>query len=273
VDRLKTALLLPRKSAPRDEVLSHLRRAMTSAGAAIFDAAQSDPDLSGMGTTLTAMLFYEGRVFVTHVGDSRAYLYRDGRAQQLTDELVICTTGYTCRDMQAVSDRPANFYMIGSMGNAASLGLGIALAQPHRRVVVLDGDGSVLMGLGVLAMVGSLRPRNLVHMGLDNEVFASTGKQPTSSRDVALDEMAALAGYPIVHRATTPEEVTGYWRQIQTSTGSPDRVGPVTPVGPVVPAGPVFLLVKCLPDDGPPMERVQLSPEAVMARFMGAVGK
>ena len=86
VERLKDALVLPEKEAARDEVLATLRRAMVHAGAAIFDAAQSDPDLSGMGTTLTAMLFHGGRAFVTHVGDSRAYLYRDGKAQQLTDD-------------------------------------------------------------------------------------------------------------------------------------------------------------------------------------------
>jgi serine/threonine protein phosphatase PrpC len=86
VERLRDALVLPEKEMARDEVLGVLRRAMVHAGAAIFDAAQSDPDLSGMGTTLTAVLFHGGRVFVTHVGDSRAYLYRDGKAQQLTDD-------------------------------------------------------------------------------------------------------------------------------------------------------------------------------------------
>jgi protein phosphatase len=86
VERLCDSLVLPPADAARDEVLEKLRRAMATAGAAIFDAAQGDPDLAGMGTTLTSMLFSGGRVFVAHVGDSRAYLYRDGRAQQLTDD-------------------------------------------------------------------------------------------------------------------------------------------------------------------------------------------
>src|SRR5207237_696599 len=79
-------LVAPPKEAARDEVLAHLRRAMTIAGASIFDAAQGDPDLSGMGTTLTALLFHDGRMFLAHVGDSRAYLYRDGKVLQLTDD-------------------------------------------------------------------------------------------------------------------------------------------------------------------------------------------
>ena len=72
--------------ATRDQVLEGLRTAMAQAGLAIFEAAQADADLAGMGTTLTAMLFFGGRAFVGHVGDSRAYLYRDGKAQQLTDD-------------------------------------------------------------------------------------------------------------------------------------------------------------------------------------------
>jgi protein phosphatase len=86
VERLRESLKLPEPDAPRDEVLQQLRQAMISAGTAIFEAAQSDPDLAGMGTTLTALLFQGPRAFVTHVGDSRAYLYRDGKVLQLTDD-------------------------------------------------------------------------------------------------------------------------------------------------------------------------------------------
>lgn len=174
-------------------------------------------------------------------------------ARQLTDELAVCTTGYTCRDMQHLCDRPANFYMIGSMGVAASIGLGIALTRPASTVVVFDGDGSVLMGLGTLAMIGSLRPRNFIHLVLDNEVFASTGNQPTYSRSVALDALARSSGYAVVRRAESPEEVASTWKQIRTQ------------------AGPAFFLVKCQPDSGNPMERIRLSPEAITSRFAEAV--
>lgn len=86
VERLREGLSLPPLDASRDEVLAALRGAMAHAGAAIFDAAQRDPDLQGMGTTLTALLLHGRRAFVAHVGDSRAYLYRDGKVLQLTDD-------------------------------------------------------------------------------------------------------------------------------------------------------------------------------------------
>ena len=174
-------------------------------------------------------------------------------AQQLKDELVICTTGYTCREMQACSDRPGNFYMIGSMGLAASMGLGIALAKPQTTVVVFDGDGSVLMGLGGLATIGSLAPQNLVHVVFDNEVFASTGNQPTCSSSVRLDALASAAGYRFVRRVEATEEVIPTWRQIRLEVG------------------PAFLLLKCRPDLGAPAERVRLEPEAITARFKEAI--
>lgn len=174
-------------------------------------------------------------------------------ARQLKEELVVCTTGYTCRDMQAAADRKANFYMIGSMGCAGSIGLGMAVSAPKKRVVVFDGDGALLMGLGILPMVGALGPKNFIHLVFDNEVFASTGNQPTYSRSVALDAMARAAGYPVVKRAQTPEELNLGWRQVQAQEG------------------PVFLWVKCQPDAGQPMDRVRLTPEAITDRFKEAV--
>ena len=170
-------------------------------------------------------------------------------AQQLRDEMVVCTTGYTCREMQACADRPGNFYMIGSMGLAAPLGLGIALCRPDRTVVVLDGDGSVLMGLGTLPMIGSLRPARLIHVVLDNEVYASTGNQPTYSSNTPLEAVASASGYPRVERVTDPESFRRAWGQA--------RSGP----------GPVFLLLKCRPDAGPPKERIPWGPEEITKRF------
>lgn len=86
LDTLSHELNPPATSAERDDVLAHLRDATAAAGAAIFDAAQADPDLQGMGTTMTALWFHGGRVYLAHVGDSRAYLFRDGRTQQLSDD-------------------------------------------------------------------------------------------------------------------------------------------------------------------------------------------
>lgn len=174
-------------------------------------------------------------------------------ARQLKEELAICTTGYTCRDMQHLRDRPENFYMIGSMGVAASIGLGVALMKKESTVVVFDGDGSVLMGLGILPMIGSLKPRNLIHLVLDNEVFASTGNQPTYSGTVDLGAVASACGYSVVRRAGSPEQVDSGWREIRSLSG------------------PAFFLVKCRPDSGSPMERVRLEPQAIQNRFREAI--
>ncbi len=173
--------------------------------------------------------------------------------RELKEELVICTTGYTCRDVQAVSDRRENFYMIGSMGLAASLGLGVALSRPQARVVIFDGDGSVLMGLGSLPMVGTCGPRNFVHLVFDNERYVSTGGQPTYSRTVWLDRLAGDCGYRAVRRAESPQELRACWKQLETQEG------------------PIFLLVKCAPDAGAPKERIRLQPEEITQRFMETV--
>ena len=170
--------------------------------------------------------------------------------RELKEEPVVCTTGFTCRDAQHWGDRPGNFYMIGSMGTAASMGLGIALSKPETRVVVFDGDGSILMGLGVLAMIGSLKPANLVHVLFDNEAFASTGGQPTYSSSVALDRLAEGAGYAAVRRVGSAEELRSQWAQLRGVRG------------------PVFLLVKCRQDSGPPAERVRLQPEEITNRMV-----
>lgn len=173
-------------------------------------------------------------------------------AQELRDEWVVCTTGYTCRDMQAVADRPENFYLIGAMGVAASVGLGLALRNRSAAVVVLDGDGSILMGLGALAMVGGLEPANLLHVVLDNEAFASTGGQGTYSSKVRLDALAASAGYRCVRRAQQPGEARSAFRALRAERG------------------PSFLLLKCRQDAGEPMARVRIPPEEMTARFREA---
>src|SRR5262245_21805979 len=119
------------------------------------------------------------------------------------DELVVCCNGMIGSELYTVADRPTNFYMIGSMGLGLSIGLGLALARPGRRVIVLDGDGNVLMGMSALASVGSERPVNLLHVVLDNHAHASTGGQRTISTQVALESVAGALGYRATHRATT----------------------------------------------------------------------
>jgi len=95
------------------------------------------------------------------------------------DLLVVAGLGSTAWDITAAGDTPLNFPLWGAMGNAAMIGLGLALAQPERRVLVITGDGEMLMGLGSLATIGVQRPRNLSVVVIDNERYGETGMQAT----------------------------------------------------------------------------------------------
>jgi phosphonopyruvate decarboxylase len=108
----------------------------------------------------------------------------------------VATTGYCARELFAIADGPNKFYMVGSMGHAAALGLGIAV-KGRRRVVVLDGDGALLMRLGTLALVGGFQQLEFVHIVLNNGVHESTGAQPVcGGASVNLRAVADACGYP-----------------------------------------------------------------------------
>jgi thiamine pyrophosphate-dependent acetolactate synthase large subunit-like protein len=96
--------------------------------------------------------------------------------------LVVSGLGSPTYDVAACGDHPLNFYLWGAMGSAAMIGLGLALAQPAHRVLVLTGDGEALMGLGSLATIGVKRPANLVIVVLDNQHYGETGMQPSHTR-------------------------------------------------------------------------------------------
>ena len=170
----------------------------------------------------------------------------------LTDQPVIVCNGFPSREAFHLVDRPANFYMIGSMGVAAAIGLGVALAKPDKKVVVLDGDGNVLMGMGTLATVGALKPKNFIHVVLDNEVYGSTGNQPTFSRSVRLDQVAKAAGYVHVERVREREDLAYEFK---------DMLGK---------DGPSFLLVK-VTEQVEDVERVPLDPPENTQRFRKAI--
>jgi sulfopyruvate decarboxylase subunit beta len=106
------------------------------------------------------------------------------------DGLIVCNIGFPARELFSVQDRPENFYMLGSMGLASSIGLGLALSQPEP-VYVIEGDGALLMNLGSLATIAREAPPNLCLIVIDNRVYGSTGNQPTA-RAVGTD-IAALA--------------------------------------------------------------------------------
>lgn len=112
------------------------------------------------------------------------------------DLLVVAGLGAPNWDVTAAGDHPLNFPLWGAMGSAAMIGLGLALAQPQRPVLVLTGDGEMLMGLGSLATIGVQRPANLAVAVLDNEHYGETGMQPThTAHGVDLAAIAAGCGF------------------------------------------------------------------------------
>src|SRR5215831_15985066 len=116
---------------------------------------------------------------------------------RLDDAVVVTIMGAVAAELQAIGHRPNFFYLQHAMGLASSLGLGIALSRPDVTVVVFDGDGSVLMNLGGLTTLARYRPRNLVHVVLDNESLLSVGGFPTAtSTGSDLAKIAAAAGVP-----------------------------------------------------------------------------
>jgi thiamine pyrophosphate-dependent acetolactate synthase large subunit-like protein len=155
------------------------------------------------------------------------------------DLLVVPGLGSTTWDLAAVGDDPRNFYLWGAMGGAAMIGLGLALAQPARRVAVITGDGEMLMGLGSLATIGSRRPPNLAVIVFDNGVYGETGMQPSHTQSgvdligiaracgigACLDVRDADALTGLAQRLKDPRETV--FARVLISAEEPPRVLPL----------------------------------------------
>ena len=140
--------------------------------------------------------------------------------QQRGAALVVSGLGAPTYDCAAAGDSPSNFYLWGAMGGAAMVGLGLALAQPTRRVVVVTGDGELLMGSGALAVIGVERPDNLAILVLDNEAFGETGRQPgLTAAGLDLAEMAAAAGFGRTFVARGDADLDTVCRAVYDSPG------------------------------------------------------
>jgi thiamine pyrophosphate-dependent acetolactate synthase large subunit-like protein len=134
--------------------------------------------------------------------------------------VVIAGLGAPAWDITAVGDHPLNLPLWGGMGAAAMIGLGLALAQPNRRVLVLTGDGEMLMGIGALATIAVKKPRNLSIVVQDNEHYGETGMQETATKHgVDLVAMAKGAGFPQTMFVTKPEEVPALKAAIHAGNG------------------------------------------------------
>jgi thiamine pyrophosphate-dependent acetolactate synthase large subunit-like protein len=144
------------------------------------------------------------------------------------DVLLVTGLGSTSYDAGTM-DHPSTFYLWGGMGAAAMVGLGLALAQPKRRVIVATGDGEMLMALGALATIGAQRPRNLAIVVMDNELYSETGMQPThTSRGVDLAAMAKAASFARTGTVTNLKQLEAWVPRLYQSTGPVFLVAKVT---------------------------------------------
>jgi thiamine pyrophosphate-dependent acetolactate synthase large subunit-like protein len=134
--------------------------------------------------------------------------------------LVVAGLGSTAWDCTAAGDSPLTFPLWGAMGSAAMVGLGLALAQPSRRVLVVTGDGEMLMGLGSLATIGARRPRNLAVVVIDNERYGETGMQRThTAHGVSLARAALACGFRSGILVTRSSQLAGLRRRVYGGPG------------------------------------------------------
>jgi sulfopyruvate decarboxylase subunit beta len=127
---------------------------------------------------------------------------------ELEERIVVTIMGAVAAELYTLGHRPGFFYLEHAMGLASSLGLGIALALPRHKVVVIDGDGSLLMNLGALSTLARYRPGNLLHLVFDNESLLSVGGFPTATATgTDLAGVARACGIPRVDEADTPEQL------------------------------------------------------------------
>jgi thiamine pyrophosphate-dependent acetolactate synthase large subunit-like protein len=172
---------------------------------------------------------------------------------QTSNVPVVASLGHPAYDLFAAGDRAANFYTWGSMGLASSIGLGLAMARPDLRVVILDGDGSLLMNLGSLATIGWTHTENLILIVWDNQAYATTGGQETATAHGA-DLEAAARAMGIHQTATARTEA-----EFQSSFARAMKD-----------AGPWVIVGKV--QESPPTAKPPLDCVLIKHRFMTAIG-
>jgi len=169
--------------------------------------------------------------------------------------LVVSGLGSPTYDVAACGDHPLNFYLWGAMGSAAMIGLGLALAQPALRVLVLTGDGEALMGLGSLATIGVKQPANLVIVVLDNQHYGETGMQPSHTR-AGIDLVAVAKACKFVDALHVSE------------VGAIRRIRDLVHKG----GGPILVQAR-ISNDAAPRVLPSRDGHAIKLRFMKALGR
>lgn len=184
---------------------------------------------------------------------NRANLTKRMVAKLKHDEAVVAGIGNANFDLFAAGHRPQNFYMLGSMGLACPIALGVAVAQPERGVIALEGDGSILMSLGCLATIATVKPRNLTIVIWDNGLYQITGKQATATSGVT-DIVAVARGAGIPNSLWVRDD-----KHFDELMDRRFETG-----------GPLLLAVKI--DDQPGIGKTIRDPALIRNRFMKGLG-
>ncbi|MCI5867027.1 MAG: sulfopyruvate decarboxylase subunit beta [Methanosphaera sp.] len=179
--------------------------------------------------------------------------------ETVDDEFIVSNIGFPSRELFGIKDRKQTFYMSGSMGMATPIGLGVALAleenDDDRKVIVIDGDGSLLMNFGELVTVFSQDPSNLIIALIDNEAYGSTGSQKTYASNINLSSIAESIGFNEV-----------YYIDARNSTDDIDMTNYIDK------KGPVFIHIKVEPGNSK-APIIDLTPSQIKNRFMDEIKK
>lgn len=173
---------------------------------------------------------------------------------QQKDWVIIGSTGKISRELFTIKDQPGNFYMIGSMGCAASIGLGISLSKPNKKVIVLDGDGALIMRMGNLPTIGFYSPSNFIHILLDNESHDSTGGQFTVSPTTEFSKVALFCNYKRAAKVCSKRNLIYVLNNLKDESG------------------PHFIHIKIKNGSVPDVSRPTLTPVQIKERFMKFLG-
>jgi len=190
-----------------DRAVAHMTQHQTPYALIMTKGAVAACELNSLLSYKPLSVQHDSTAITEKASSTRQEILQAIQAASQPQDVILATTGFTGRELYALADKENQLYQVGSMGCISSLALGIALAQPQRRVIAIDGDGAALMHLGALATIGYQRPANLLHILLDNHRHESTGGQSTVSHSIDFSAIAAACGYEQVVTATNPQQV------------------------------------------------------------------
>ena len=173
--------------------------------------------------------------------------------KKIKSEPIISANGFISRDLFELKEKNSNFYMIGSMGLSSSIGLGVALKNPKKKIYVFDGDGNILMNLGSLVTIGTLKPKNLIHVIFDNGSHESTGGQPTAANQIDLSKIAKSLNYK-VFQVKNKNQLENFYKKMKLMIG------------------PIMLLVK-IEKSNIVSKRIDITPPQIKNRFIKSLQK